>query len=133
VTVSQNRLNASVSAFKRGDCGKAIDAALGSNSALGVRPEPFEILAYCDARLGRSELGERMMRAAIRRDPESWELWYGLAVVRASGGRDPRPAARHALRLDPEGHMTTELVALFRTDKPKKWRRRALSARLPVR
>jgi O-Antigen ligase len=133
VAVSQAHLRDSVDAFKRHDCTSAIDSAIGSSSALGARPEPFEILAYCDARLGRSELGERMMRAAIRRDPESWELWYGLAVVRASGGRDPRPAARHALRLDRQGHMTTELVALFRTDKPRKWRRRALSARLPVR
>jgi hypothetical protein len=133
VAVSQAHLRDSVAAFKRHDCGTAIRSALSSSSAVSARPEPFEILAYCDARLGRPELGEQMMRAAIRRDPENWELWYGLAVVRASGGRDPRPAARHARRLDRHGYMTNDLVALFHTDKPTKWRRRAQDARLPVR
>ncbi|HEY1275206.1 MAG TPA: O-antigen ligase family protein [Thermoleophilaceae bacterium] len=133
VAVSQVRLRDSVEAFKRHDCPRAIDSAISSSDAIGSRPQPFEILGYCDARLGRYDLAERMMRAAIRRDPRSWELHYGLAIVRAAGGHDPRPAARRALRLNPRGASTTELVAAFRTSDPEKWRRRAQSARLPVR
>jgi hypothetical protein len=132
VAISQAHLRASAGAFEQGDCGTAIDRALASSAAVGVRPEPFELLAYCDARLGRYELAERMMRAAIRRDPRSWELEYGLAVVRAAGGRDPRPAVRRALRLNPLGRLPREAARLFATHDPDTWKRRALRARLPV-
>jgi len=132
VAVSQAGLRESIDAFKRGDCGTAIDRALASSAAVGARPEPFEILAYCDARLARYELAESMMRAAIRRDPRSWELSYGLAVVRAAGGRDPRPASRRALRLNPRGQLTRRAIQLFATRDQDEWRRRALRARLPV-
>jgi hypothetical protein len=132
VAVSQAGLRESIDAFKRGDCGTAIDRALASSAAVPARPEPFELLAYCDARLARYELAEDMMRAAIRRDPRSWELSYGLAVVRAAGGRDPRPAARRALRLNPRGQLTRRAIQLFAARDQDKWRRRALGARLPV-
>jgi hypothetical protein len=99
---------------------------------LSVRPEPFEVLAYCDSRLGLHTLAERAMRSALERDPENWELYYGLALVRASAGRDPRPAARRALRLNPRGALAREASRRFRGSDPGTWRKRASGARLPL-
>jgi hypothetical protein len=130
---SQSRLNAAVAAFGRGDCDAAIDAALGALDAMPPRPQPMEVLGYCDARLGLHELAIGAMRSGIDRDPENWELHYGLAIVRAIAGRDPRPAAQAALRLNPRGSLPRDAVRRFRTDDPQKWKRRAQRARLPIR
>jgi O-antigen ligase len=132
VAISQKRLNESVKALKSGDCSKAIDDALGSLGAVGARPEPFEVIGYCDARLRRPHLAERAMEAAIDRDPGNWELHYGLALVRGAAGRDPRLAARRALRLNPKEDLAREAVRRFRTRSPGLWQRRAYSAPLPL-
>jgi O-antigen ligase len=131
VAVSQARLDASVKDFKRGNCTGAIDSALSSASALGARPEPYEVLGYCDSRLGQSRLALQSMRRAVERDPENWEFRYGLTVVRAVAGRDPRPSARATLRLDPRGLMAQDLVRRFRIDDPAAWRKRGRTAPLP--
>jgi hypothetical protein len=109
-----------------------VDAALDSNAVLAVRPEPFEILAYCDVRLGRPALARAAMQQAVDRDPHNWQLRYGFALVRGATGVDPRSEARMALRLNPLDERTKDAVERFRTTDPRKWRRRALSARLPV-
>ena len=131
IAVSQEHLDAAVDAFERGDCAAAIDAALDSTAALGVRPEPFELLGYCDVRLGQPALGVRMIERAVSRDPENWELRYGLALVRGAAGMDPRPAARQALRLNPRSPLARDAVERFRGRDPERWRRAALAARLP--
>lgn len=132
VAVSQVRLESSLRAWKQGDCSRTIDDALGSLDALPVRTEPFELVAYCDARFGLNDLADDAMRSAIARDPRSWDLWYGLAMVHGAAGRDPRPAMAEAVRLNPLEPMTIEGARLFRTDDPEEWERRALSARLPI-
>ena len=132
VAVSQVRLNRSVEAFERGDCAAAIDAALASTEAMNVRPEPFEVLGYCDARLGDPRLGERAMRAGLRRDPGNWELHYGLAIVRGAGGRDPRPALRAARRLNPRGILVSREALRVPNGSRREWRRWASTARLPL-
>jgi hypothetical protein len=132
MSVSQNQLDRSVHAFKNGDCGESIDAALSSNRVLSVRPDPLELLAYCDVRVGRPELGITAMESALDRDPDSWQLHYGLALVRGAAKQNPRSEARHALRLNPRSQLTQDAVDAFRTNDPNKWRRRALSARLPI-
>jgi O-antigen ligase len=131
IAVSQARLTSSVEAFKRGDCGEAIDAALSSASAAGMRPEPYEVLGYCDSRLGLHQLAIREMHSAVERDPEAWEFRYGLAVVRAAAGRDPRRAARAALRLNPRGLLAGELVRMLATPDPQTWRKRGRTAPPP--
>lgn len=132
IAVSQYQLDRGVRAFKSGDCEGAIDAALASTAAVGARPEPFEIMAYCDARVGDGGLAVRSMEAAVARDPNSWELHYGLALVRGAAGLDPRPAARDALALNPRGELAQEGVDAFSTADRKAWERRARSARLPL-
>jgi hypothetical protein len=132
IYLSQVRLDHGQDSFAHGDCRTAIDDALAATSALSLRAEPFELLAYCDVRLGRSELAVRAMQEAVERDPQAWRLHYGLALVRAAARRDPRPAARSALRLNPRSPLARDAVRRFATDDPRKWRRRALGARLPI-
>ncbi len=66
VSRSQARLNAAVDAIKDGGCTTTIDEALASIDALSVRAEPYELLAYCDARSGEAELAEQMARGGDR-------------------------------------------------------------------
>ena len=127
------RVRDSVTAFKRGDCANAIEHALSATSIVGARPEPYAILAFCDVRLGKPELAERMIRNAVDRDPGNWIYHYGLALVRAVRGEDPRPEVAVARRLNPLEPSAYELERSLRgTDDPRKWRRRALEARLPI-
>ena len=129
---SQTRVTDAVMRLADGDCRTARDAALDASAALPVRPEPFEVLAYCDAALGlyRPALGS--IDAALHRDPQNWELYYAKALVRGSAGLDPRAAARAALERNPTYALTREAVRGFATDQPGEWRRFALRAPLPV-
>jgi cytochrome c-type biogenesis protein CcmH/NrfG len=130
--LSQRQLNDSIRAFKHGNCSAAVDAALNSISTLSVRPEPYEVLGYCDARTGLGRPAISAFEAAIRRDPRNWELHYGLAVVRAASGRNPRRAARSALRLNPRSELVKAAVKSFSTPSPSSWRRRARATPLPI-
>jgi hypothetical protein len=133
IFLSQTKLENALAAFRRGDCARTTDEALASIGSLGVRPQPFELLAYCDVRAGRPQLAVKMMGSALHRDPENWEYHYGLALVRASAGLDPRPQLAVAVKLNPRGELVREALRAFRTDKPAEWKRRAASARLPIR
>lgn len=130
--ISHARLQEGVSAFKRGDCNRAIDNALSSTSAISSRPEPYAILAFCDVRLGKVDLAERMMRDAVDRDPENWTYRYGLALVLGAAGKDPRPEMAKARELNPLDGLLIRTERSFDTNDPQKWRRRALEARLPI-
>jgi Flp pilus assembly protein TadD len=133
MAVSQAHLNNAYEAFKRGDCPSAIDSALASTSAVSVRPQPFELMGYCDVRLGQAELGVEQMQNAIKLEPGSWEAHYGLALALAASGRNPRAAIDRALELNPRDPLARSAARAFRgTDDPQKWRRRALRARLPI-
>lgn len=133
IAVSQSRLDSSVQAFNREDCPLAIDRSLGSISVLSSRPEPFEILGYCDSQLGAGRLAAHAFDAAIARDPGNWRLPYGVAIVRGATGLDPRPYATRALHLDPREPLTRQLVkALARARNPRQWGRVAAGASVPV-
>ncbi|HET8953537.1 MAG TPA: O-antigen ligase family protein, partial [Solirubrobacteraceae bacterium] len=67
---SQTRLADAGRAFERGDCNTTIDAALDSLGAVGQRAEPWELIAYCDIRLGQPKLAIGAAEAAVRRDPD---------------------------------------------------------------
>jgi len=132
VLLSEGPLRESARAFARGDCATAIDRALRSTSVFGVRPEPFIVLGYCDVRIGRPDLALRALTNAVRRDPDNWEAHYGLALVRAAAGQDPRPRLRIAQRLNPLDPLVYRATRLFATNDPQQWKRRALTARLPI-
>lgn len=132
LALSQAGLNESLVAFKRGDCGRAIDRGLSSISAFSERPEPYEVVAYCDLRVGQPDLGVGLMQRAVLLDPADSELRYGLALLRAAAGQDPRPDARASLRLDPLGALSRQAVRRFSGASARSWRREALDAPLPV-
>jgi O-antigen ligase len=125
VSASQSRLDDSLDAYRRGDCNGAIESARSSISALGSRPEPYEVIGYCHLR-GRDDrraMGE--MQKAVDRDPGNWEYRYDLALARGASRLDPRPAARAALHLDPLEPLTMEAMRRFDTRDPRKWERTA--------
>jgi O-Antigen ligase len=133
VALSQQTLDDSTSAFRRGDCRRTADAALSSISLLSVRPQPFELLAYCDMRAGLSRLAVKSMEKALARDPANWEYHYGLALVRGASGLDPRPQAATALAHNPRSRLVqAAAIDLGTADRPREWRSRALRARLPI-
>lgn len=132
VFLSEGALRDAARASAAGDCATAIDRALRSTSALGVRPEPFIVLGYCDVRIGRTDLALRALDNAVRRDPDNWEGHYGRALVRAAAGLDPRPELRTAQRLNPLQPLVFRATRLFAGGGPQQWRRRALTARLPT-
>lgn len=132
MALSQGDMNRAVTAFKDGDCGTASSAAVSAAKLVSVRPEPYVILGYCNSRAGDHELAIEMFRTAIAREPESWDSYYGLALVTAAAGRDPRRAAGTALALNPEEPLARDGVKRFRTADPRKWKRRASDARLPI-
>ena len=127
---SQTQLHEAAGAFERGDCAGSVDAALNSLGAVGARAEPWELIAYCNVRLGQPQLAIDAADAAVRRDPDNWEYHYTLALVRGAARKDPRKAAAEALRLNPEQPEAQEAVKAFRTDRPAQWERRA--RKLPI-
>ena len=132
MAVSHWRLNDSVEAYRSDDCRRSVDAALGSIEAVGVRPEPFQMLAFCDVRFGLDSLAVEVMEKAVERDPDNWELHYSLALVRGAARLDPRPAARRALELNPLGRLPRSAVRRFRGRDPDRWEASARSSRLPL-
>jgi hypothetical protein len=71
------------------------------------------------------------MDAAHARDPHNWQYAYGQAIVAGVSGRDPRPAAAAALRLNPREPLARSLVrALGRTRAPA--RRREITRRAGI-
>ena len=131
VAASQSALTRASAAFERGDCAGAVDAALDSRDALGMRPEPYELLGYCNLRGGAFGLAIQAMEAARARDPENWRPAYGLAVALALDGRDPRGAIADARRLNPLDPRAADLARALDSDRPARWRRAAARARLP--
>jgi O-antigen ligase len=107
---SQPPLDKAIQAFQRRDCRTAIDAALTATERFPVRPEPWQILGYCDARVGQYDLARRAMDAARARDPNNWQLAYGQAIVYGVSGLDARPFAAEALRLNPLDERARALV-----------------------
>jgi tetratricopeptide (TPR) repeat protein len=133
IALSQTHLEKALAAFEANECPASIKASLESIDALGVRPEPYELIGYCDARYGQYELAERAMESAVSRDPENWEMHYGLGLVQASSGKNPLPALREARRLNPLEPLVTETLSRFEKAKgPAERERLAARASLPV-
>jgi hypothetical protein len=125
---SQNRLGQAENALYAStpDCATASTAARASIGWLDVRPEPFEIVGFCDLRGGRPRQAIAEMRDAVRLDPGSWETYYALSIAEAAAGVDPMDAARRALRMDPLELLTRQAVNEFRQAAgPRGWARRA--------
>lgn len=124
IFVSQARLNSAVDAFlQRDDCESATSSARDSASIMPMQPKPYEVEGYCEARNGAPARGARAMAKAVSRDPGDWEYRYGEAVTRAAAGKDPRPAALAARRLNPLDPRTGEIVRRLGGSNAAQWRR----------
>ncbi len=123
LALSQTRLTESLAAEQSGDCERAVDRARAALSVLDNRPEPYEVLAYCEARTGEQGRAVVAMERAVRLDPRNWEYHYGLALVRAAAGQDPRTQVRAALRLNPREATVKLASTRLGGSDPKRWRR----------
>jgi tetratricopeptide (TPR) repeat protein len=132
IALSQARIDSAVAELKKGDCAAASSDALSAVHLVSARPEPYQLLGFCDSRVGQHQLAIQMLQTAVDEDPKNWESFYGLALVEGAAEQDPRPAAREALRLAPNEPLVRNIVARFRTADPQAWRRRAIGARLPI-
>ncbi len=123
LALSDRQLTKAVRTYQAGNCNVAFDAARSSASVLSVRPEPYQIESFCQSRNRKAGAAIAAMNEAISRDPKNWKYRYGLAVVRARAGVDPRPAARLAFRLNPREQDTQNGLRRFRGSTPAAWRR----------
>ena len=127
---SQSRLNdAKHALYASNNCATASSAALSSIGWLDVRPEPYEILGFCDIQRGLPRLGIAAMEQAARVDPGNWETYYALAIAQAAAGIDPRPAAARALRMNPLEPLTRQEVDEFQTSSATEWVKRSAVVR----
>jgi hypothetical protein len=130
VAISEARLSAGTAALKHGDCVKVRADARSALEVVREQPRPHEALAFCDMRERRYAAAARQYRLALRSDPESWKLHYGLAISRAAAGRDPRRAARRLAGLNPREKLVRQgLPALLSGDRGV-WRRAGRAARV---
>jgi hypothetical protein len=121
VWLSQRRLNQATAAFAQGDCVTATRSAISSISILGNRPEPYELISYCDIRRDMPSLAITNIQKAISLDPNNWNFRYDLAVMRASAGLNPMPAMEKAVSLDPREPLVQEALQTFRNDGRAHW------------
>lgn len=126
---SQRRLGDAEHALYASNCAAASSAALSSIGWLDVRPEPYEILGFCDVQRGLPRQGVLAMRRAVHFDPSSWETYYALAIAQASAGIDPRSNAQRALRMNPSEPLTRQAVKALETSSPTEWVSRAATLR----
>ncbi len=125
VVGSQSKLGEAEHGLYAGDCGAAAPAALSSIGWLDVRPEPYEVLGFCDLRAGRPRLAISAMERAVSEDGGSWEPYYTLAIARAAAGIDPRADVARALRLDPLEPLTIRAARWLEGSSPTEWVKRA--------
>jgi len=122
---SQSKLGEAEHGLYASDCGAATPAALSSIGWLDVRPEPYEVLGFCDLHRGRPRLAISAMKAAVAEDPHSWEPYYALAIAQASAGIAPRASVARALGLDPLEPLTIRAARWLHGSSPTEWVKRA--------
>lgn len=119
--LSQRRLNQAAAAFSNGNCQVATRDALASISVLGDRPEPYEVISYCDIRRDMPDLAIAMIQKAISLDPHNWNFHYDLAVMQASAGLDPTVALHKAASLNPREPLIQSAIQAFSGDDRSRW------------
>jgi hypothetical protein len=126
---SQMRLGQAEQALYASDCTTAAPAALSSIGWLDVRPEPYEIVGFCDLQRGMPRLAIDAMAEARSHDPGSWETYYVLALAQAAAGIDPHANMRQALRMNPLEPLTRQAARELRGASPSEWVRAAVALR----
>jgi hypothetical protein len=119
--LAQRDLSDAGSAFNAGNCRSATEAASSSISILGNQAQAYEILSYCDLRADKPQLSVTTMNRAVSLDPSDWNYRYGLAIMKAAAGQDPRGAARRALSLNPREPLVQAEFKTLDQAKPPQW------------
>jgi hypothetical protein len=119
--LSQGPLQRASAALDRGNCAQAEQEAMSSIGVLAVRPEPYQILGFCDIYDGRAQDAVAAMRKAVEHEPGAWEYHYDLAIADSYAGIDPRPAQAAAMRLDTGDPVVAQMAPVLRTDAPARW------------
>ena len=119
--LAQRDLSDASSSFNAGDCRSATEAASSSISILGNQAQGYEILSYCDIRADKPQLAVTTMDKAVSLDPNDWNYHYGLAIMKAAAGQDPRGAARRALSLNPREPLVQAEFKTLNQAKPSQW------------
>jgi hypothetical protein len=119
--LSQRDLNAATIAYNEGDCNSAARSAVSSIAIEGSQPKPYQVLGFCDVADGRPKLGVTAMQRAVSLDPGNWNYRFGLAIMKAAAGQNPRAAARKALSLNRwDPLVQNEFKTLMRA-QPSQW------------
>jgi O-antigen ligase len=119
--IADAQLGRGVTAFNEGNCPAAVADARASTSAMSSLPEAYAILGYCAIRSGSARVAVAEMNQAVKRDPQNWLYYYGLALADASARRDPHAAIRQAKLLNPMDEMVQGLAIRLRGDNPSRW------------
>jgi O-antigen ligase len=124
VWLSQRKLDQASAAYSAGNCGAATSAANSSISILGSRSQPYEILAYCDARRDLSDRALAAIEKAVSLDPHNPTYALDLSIIRAAAGLDPTKAAQRAFALYPLDPDARTVWAIFKhpNGNPTLWR-----------
>ena len=72
LALSQEQVDRAAVYHGQGNCEAATETLRSSLALATYRPEPYEILGFCELRGRRGPEAERMMRAAARREPANW-------------------------------------------------------------
>jgi hypothetical protein len=130
LAISQARLSSAIAEMKVGHCTAAQADANSALSVVSQRPTPYAVIAYCDLTRGQYGSAIVALHRALQRDPDNWELYYGLAVARAGAGLDPSVAARVAARLNPQEPLARSAPIRFKGRNQQLWKRAARNAPL---
>jgi Flp pilus assembly protein TadD len=130
--LSQARLSDAASRFNHGDCRGATSASLKSLDYMSIRPEPYQMIGYCDLDQGRLTQAVAAMRKAVEAAPRSWEYHYSLAIALAEAGSDPRAELAEARRLNPREDLVKAAAPAFDTSSPAGWVKAGAKARRDI-
>jgi len=128
--ISQTKLDDALDAYDRGDCSAAVDAAQTARAALRPRSEPRMVLGWCAGRGGHGAEAIGDLRAAVARGGADWQTHYGLALVLAANGGDPRAEIAEAQQLNPLEPAVQQMADAFAQADRRTWERPALGASL---
>jgi O-antigen ligase len=130
--LSQTRLSDAASKFNHGDCRGASSAALSSLDYMAVRPEPYQMIGYCDLDQGRLTQAVAAMRKAVGEQPRNWEYHFSLAIALAESGKDPRQEYATAARLNPLEPSIKEARSGLGSASAADWPKAGLAARREI-
>jgi len=129
ILASQSRVHAAEVDLANGRCEDATQVALSAISWMPARPEPYEVIGYCDLERGFPKLGVQAMQEAVSHDPDSWETHFSLALAQAGAGVKPIQEARTALRMNPKSTLTNQAIHQFTPSDQARWAQEASKLR----